>query len=81
MPKCKYCGKFAGLFDNEHLDCAQAAQQGTTVALIEAETAAVHVVPPLTVGSIVSGVFWGLWLWTLSVAFLGLLWWFVRQIL
>jgi hypothetical protein len=31
VPVCKYCGKWSGLFDDEHQDCAAAVAKGLPV--------------------------------------------------
>ena len=61
MANCKYCGKWSGIFDIEHFDCAQAAAQGKTLETF------VPLMPsrPLTA----SGVFWAVFgaLWAFGV--------------
>lgn len=69
MPNCRYCGKWAGLFGDEHVDCAAAAAkegkaQIQTVAL-----------PVVSLRRIVMGVFFGIWLYTISSAVLAVLVW------
>jgi hypothetical protein len=62
MATCKYCGKWSGLFDNEHFDCAQAAAQGKT---LENFTTA-----PRQGSLTAEGVFWGVFfaLWAFSIS-------------
>ena len=65
MATCKYCGKWSGLFDDEHLDCAEQAKRpspvprGTITGNISLATSAVQVQQPLTVGRIAAGVMLG----------------------
>lgn len=64
MATCRYCGKWSGLFSNEHLDCAQAATKGEPLPSEQPRPRAA--VSPLTFSSIVWGVFLGMWLFTLT---------------
>lgn len=70
MPNCRFCGKWSGLFSNEHLDCARADKAGKPLPdaapVYRAES---HV----TVKDIALGVFSGLWFFTASAALVGLI--------
>lgn len=71
MPTCKYCGKWSGLFTNEHLDCAQAAAQGK---VLESFTVA----PPqelLTATGVFWAVFYALWVFGISAGIVGFVLW------
>jgi hypothetical protein len=57
MATCKHCGKWSGLFGNEHLDCAQAIAQGKK---LESFTA-IPSPSPITAGAIFWAVFFALW--------------------
>jgi hypothetical protein len=62
MATCKFCGKWSGLFDDQHLDCALAAAQGKT---LESFT---EIAPPrpLTAVTIFWTVFGALWAFGLT---------------
>jgi hypothetical protein len=57
MAKCKYCGKWSGLFDDEHFDCAQASAQGKAIDSF------IEILPskPLSGSTIFWSVFGALW--------------------
>jgi hypothetical protein len=57
MATCKHCGKWSGLFDNEHLECAQAAAQGKVVERLSAVASP----SPITAVGIFWAVFFALW--------------------
>jgi hypothetical protein len=72
MPNCKYCGKWSGLFEDEHMDCALAASQGKTAAEIreDAGGAPVEAFQPVTPTSIFWAVLGALWAFALSAGLL-----------
>ncbi len=71
MPNCKYCGKWSGMFDDEHMDCASAASQGKTAAQIREDLGRPQMViaQPVTNASIFWAVFGGLWAFSISAGF------------
>jgi hypothetical protein len=78
--QCKYCGRWSGLFENEHLDCANAyrdaqAPQSTIAGVLRTVPAAAFVgaqSQPITIGKIAAGVLIGNLLTALIVGFIGL---------
>jgi hypothetical protein len=61
MPKCIYCGEFAGFFTDRHGACE--AGERPTSTMLAAPAAPPH---PVTFRMIIWGVFCGLWLYSLS---------------
>ena len=60
MATCVNCGKAAGLLSNRHSYCER--DELTSVPLMS-----------VRIGDIVSGVFWGMWLFTASAIVVGLI--------
>jgi hypothetical protein len=67
MATCKYCGKWSGLFDNEHFDCAQAAAQGKMLESF----ATVPSPTSLTAIGVFWAVFFALWAFGTSAGIVG----------
>ena len=62
---CKYCGKWSGLFDDQHIDCAEAEAKGIKL------TTSPIAVRPLTAGSIFWAVFGALWAFGITAGIVG----------
>lgn len=73
MATCAKCGKWAGLFRKRHDVCAG---EEANVTFAAASAAPVQIVSVRT-GNIISGVFLGMWLFSLSVAIL----WIIARVL
>ena len=68
MPNCKYCGTWSGLFDREHLACAELASAGKTPGEIRRAVAAQSSTPPRQVTP--TSIFWSVFLALLAFAIL-----------
>jgi predicted secreted Zn-dependent protease len=68
MARCKYCGTWSGLFDDEHVNCAVAAAQGKTVDEIRysLDRPPAEAATPITNRSIFWAVFGALWAFGIS---------------
>lgn len=59
MANCKHCGKWAGIFGDEHMDCAALAEKGMSAEQIKLAQQPLPPAPPapLTANSIFWAVF------------------------
>ena len=74
MANCKYCGKWAGVAGDEHMDCARLAAEGKTndeIKALDARTYARTSAAPLTAGSIFWAVFGALWAFAITAGIVG----------
>lgn len=65
MAACKVCGEWAGIMQSSHEACLRPKPvvPADTSSVLPAQNAA-----PLRMGTIVGGVFWGMWLFYISAA-------------
>jgi hypothetical protein len=60
MATCKHCGKWSGLFVNEHVDCVQAVVQAVVQGKSLRNVTAVPPSKPLTEGGVFRAAFFAL---------------------
>jgi hypothetical protein len=74
MANCKYCGRWAGVAGDEHMDCARLAADGKTneeIKAFDARSSSRLPAMPLTAGSIFWAVFGALWAFAITAGIVG----------